>query len=78
MIVEFKAIAARKVWGTDVKINDTLYAVRHDGLYFVWCYTDKASAEKIDKKAYPESDMDISANWRRTLKELVATSTKVK
>ena len=71
MIVAFTAKKARKVRGTDIKAGDTLYAIRKNGMYFIWCYIDAEFAKKIDEKATPGNATDISANWRHSLDELV-------
>ena len=73
MIVEFKAFRPRKVRGTDVVEGQTLYAVWKHGLLFIWAYADREMAEYIDGRAKPESENDIAANWRRNLRDLVAT-----
>ena len=77
MIVQFTATKARKCRGTDVKVGDTLYAVRKGDLYFVWSYLDRASAEKIDLRVSPGDATDVAANWRNSPHETTPTARRV-
>jgi len=72
MIEQFSAVRARNVRGTIVAIEQPLYAVKKGGMYFIWCYTDKTFAERMDEKlSGPSNPADEAANWRRNIRELV-------
>ena len=78
MIVEFKSFMKRKVRGTNIELGQTLFAVAKNDYFFYWCYSDKATAEAIDRKLTgPTSQVDREANWRRDLRELRPTDTKI-
>jgi hypothetical protein len=81
MIIKYKATKARHVRGTDVKVGQTLYAVRKGDLYFIWSYSHKAMAEFIDREINrPETETDRLAKsspfWRRTTGELTPSDRK--
>lgn len=73
MIEKFNSKREVNKRGTKVAIGQPLYAVRVGDLYFIWCYTDKTFAEKMNDKMSngPVDERDRAANWRRTLGELV-------
>ena len=71
MIVEYSAPKERFVRATKIVKGQTLYAIKHEGMYFVWSYSNKAMAEYIDAKVYPQGELDISANWRYNLSQLI-------
>lgn len=54
-----------------VEPGDTLYAIQNGDLYFIWCYTDKEYAQKVADRVSPQSSVDIAANWRRNISELI-------
>jgi hypothetical protein len=73
MIVEYSSPMDRKVRGTSIAKGQPLYAIRHEGMYFIWSYSNKAMAEYIDGKVYPQGQVDVSANWRYNLNQLIPT-----
>lgn len=77
-IVEHYAKKARKVRGTDVKIGDKLYAIKHGktGLFFIWTYVNREFAEKVSQRIAPNNPTDIAANWRKNVDELTPTNAK--
>lgn len=56
--------------------GDKLYAVQDTstGLYFIWAYLSRDTAEIIAQRVSPGGEMDIAANWRRDPRDLHVTS----
>lgn len=77
-IVEFKALARRKVRGTHVEIGQPLYAIKQRGLYYFWAYASKRMAIAMDivRESGWDSDADRDFNWRTSLDQLRATGRK--
>lgn len=71
-IVTYHAKKSRAVRGTNVAEGQVLYAVSHSGRFFVWSYTDRNFAEKMDKRleAHQPDAADIAANWRKSTSDL--------
>lgn len=79
MIFTYRSRKTRHVRGTKVSIGDELHAIRKGNLFFIWSYTDREMAEHMDDKLTgPESEVDRSANWRKSTTELTPTNTKIK
>lgn len=72
IVVPFRAPARRNVRGTKVEAGQTAFAIQDQKtrLYFIWAYSDETYANKIASRVKPESEVDIQANWRRTLERL--------
>lgn len=47
-----------------------LYGVNKGGLWFVWAYTSRETAERIDAKVTPGDALDIAGNWRHDTRNL--------
>lgn len=72
-IVKYQAQHKRHVRGTRVEVGQILYAVQKGQRFFIWAYTNEQTAVKIDRKLGegPIDPVDISANWRRSLEQLI-------
>ena len=72
-IVRYRARHKRHVRGTHVEVGQMLYAVQKGPWFFIWAYTNEQTAVKIDRKLGegPTDPAEISANWRRSLEQLI-------
>lgn len=77
-LVEYNAYKKRYVRGTHVDAGQKLYAVEYDGWYFIWSYSSEEFARKMVNKLCngPSSVSDLSANWRRDLRDLIPSDRK--
>lgn len=70
-------LSARR--GTNaVEPGTVLYAIQDvkTNMYFIWCYTNKAFAERMLTRINIGSDVDRDANWRYDLDDLVHSDRK--
>lgn len=74
-VISFASPVSRKVRGTNVRKGQTIYAIQdtHTGLFWIWCYTDRAYAKRIANRVHPDGPTDIAANWRFSRLQLSAT-----
>ena len=77
-VVSYIAYRPRHVRGTNVKLGQTLYALRDTDtqLYFIWAYSDESFARIMANRVTPGNTVDRQANWRSDKAQLVASDRK--